>query len=74
MVKIKYYSVEEHYGETSLECSLSTPKTILIAIEESDIDHQFNYQSVSLDVDTAIKLQKHLKRLIAEVKGANNGE
>jgi hypothetical protein len=74
MVKIKYYSVDGHYGYTSLQCDLEKKDTIIIAIENEDADHQYNYQSVSIDVDTAIKLQKHLKRLIAEIKGANNGE
>jgi hypothetical protein len=72
MVSIKYHSVSSHYGETRLGCIVQDKKTILIAITDDAKTFNDHYQSVSLDVDTAIKLQKHLKRLIAEIKGANN--
>lgn len=68
MVTIKYHS-EQGEG-TSLECYRTEENHIAICItDDSDFDKSKEYQNVYLDIDSAVKLHKHLKREIALAKG-----
>ena len=57
---------------TELECFVNTINEITFKITDSDSDHQWSTNLVSLDIPTAIKLSKVLRTEINKAKEVEN--
>lgn len=69
--KLIFLSTLDNYME--LECFNNKSNEITIRISDTDSDHQWSNQFVSLDIPTAIKLAKVLRTEINKAKEVNNG-
>ena len=69
--KLIFLSTLDEYME--LECFNNKVNEITIRISDTDSDHQWSNQLVSLDIPTAIKLSKVLRTEINKAKEVNNG-
>jgi len=68
--KLIFLSTLDDYME--LECFNNKINEITIRISDTDSEHQWSNQSISLDISTAIKLAKVLRTEINKAKEVDN--
>jgi protein-arginine kinase activator protein McsA len=74
MIITQYHSTANSARDSHIQCFRTIEKEICLEIEQVFGGDDVHITMVMLDIETVIRLQKHLKRLIAEVKEDNNGE
>ena len=70
MVTIRFHSELEDEKHLYLECIKNVSDNIVVIIENKDDEE--DYKLISLDLKTAIKLDKELRRQIALIKEDKN--
>lgn len=73
MSKHKIIFVGDSNENIQLEVKQTHEELLTISIQDYGCDHQYNYQIISLDKPTAIKLSRVLKSEISKLKSDNNG-
>ena len=71
MSNIKYVFLgteETNTHGVELECFLNEENQISITLEDTDCQHDYNIQYISIDKSTAIKLAKTLRTEINKIK------
>lgn len=74
-IKLAFLGTKEsETEETELTVFINDLNQITVRIEDTNCSHQFNYQGISLDKSTAIKLHRELKKQISFIEeGGSNG-
>lgn len=69
-IKLSFLGTKESKtNNVELQCFRNANENqITIVIEDTDLDHHYNQQHISIDIPTAIKLSKTLRTEINKIK------
>lgn len=65
MVTLDFHSTEKSKVKTALRTFSNQSNEIFIEIEDTSVDHEYGFQFVCLDKETAIKLAKEIRKQIS---------
>lgn len=68
-VELKFTSTERSEIETKLTLHFNVYNEIYIEIKDPECAHDWDYQYICLDKETAIKLAKELRKQISMLEG-----